>query len=173
MENKYQCRSALISNLLNHNLAYMHHQTRIFLRIYLESAFHSILSSTKITQPTLPSPIYMYDHSANKRNTRTPRQIIKQNQNRNMKIKEAEAQSKERTKEQKNRRGASRTVVNQGAHVRSNTSVTSGSKTASPCVGTRCTVIPGDVTFHLTYGNHVRPALVKDVELLWRSASFY
>ena len=39
--------------------------------------------------------------------------------------------------------------------------------------GTRCTVIPADVTFHLTYGNHVRPALVKDVELLWRSASFY
>lgn len=56
MENKFQCRSALISNLLKHNLAYMHHQMRIFLRIYLESAFRSILSSTKITQPTPQRP---------------------------------------------------------------------------------------------------------------------
>lgn len=103
MENKFQCRSALISNLLKHNLAYMHHQTRIFLRIYLETALHSILSSSKITQPTSPTPIYMYDHSAIKRNTRTPRQIIKQNPNRNMKTKEAETQLKERTKEQEER----------------------------------------------------------------------
>lgn len=104
MENKFQCRSALISNLLKHNLAYMHHQTRIFLRIYLESVLHSILSSTKITQPTSSTPIiYMYDHPAIKWNIRTPRQIIKQNPNRNMKIKEAETQLKERTKEQEER----------------------------------------------------------------------
>lgn len=45
----------------------------------------------------------MYDHPAIKWNTRTPRQIIKQNPNRNMKIKEAETQLKERTKEQEER----------------------------------------------------------------------
>lgn len=103
MGNKFQCRSALISNLLKYNLVYMHHQTRIFLRIYPETALHSILLSTKITQSTSPTPIYMYDYSAIKRNTRTPRQIIKQNPNRDMKIKEAETQLKERTKEEEER----------------------------------------------------------------------